>query len=61
MYIVHHCTLIKTGRTHIGVGSVTSLVANDELVLKMLFFQSCQGILKLTDSHYGKVRRCKER
>ena len=43
---------------HIVVGSITSLVANDELVFKILFFQSCWGIVKLTDSHYGKVRRC---
>jgi hypothetical protein len=33
-----------------GVGSITSLVANDEVVFKIVFFQSCQGILKLTDS-----------
>jgi hypothetical protein len=57
MYIVHSCgwTLIKTGRSHIGVGSITSLVANDEVVFKVVFFQSCQGIQKLTDSQLGTL------
>jgi hypothetical protein len=57
----HDCTLRETGVTHIGVGSITSLVAIDEVVFKMLFFQSCNGILKLTDSQLATVRRCKGR
>jgi hypothetical protein len=52
----HNCTLTDTGRTHVGVGSITSLVANDEVVLKFVFFRSCQGILKFTDSQMGTVR-----
>ena len=55
------CTLRKCGRTHVGVGSITSLVANDEVLFKILFFLYCQGILNLTDSQLGTVRRCKER
>ena len=57
----HDCTLRKTGMTHIGVSSITSLVANDEMIFKFVFFQSCQGILKLTDSQLGIVRHCKGR
>jgi hypothetical protein len=56
----HACTLRETGMTHIGVGSITSFVANDEVVFKTLFFQSCQGILKLTDSQLATVRKYKE-
>jgi hypothetical protein len=47
--------------TYIGVGNITSLVASDEVVFKILFFQSCNGILKLTDSQLTTVRRYKGR
>ena len=40
---------LVTSIMHTGVGRVTSLVANDEVVFKIFFFLSCQGILKLTD------------
>jgi len=39
----HTCTLRKNGRTHIGVGSINSFVASDEVVFKILFCQFCQG------------------
>jgi hypothetical protein len=38
------------------VGSITSLIANGEMLLKHLFFQSCQAILKLTDSQFRIVQ-----
>jgi hypothetical protein len=46
----------KCGLTYIGVGSITSLITNGEVLLKYLFFQSCQGILKLTDSQLRTVK-----
>jgi hypothetical protein len=46
----HTCTLSKKVRTHTGVGSINSFVASEEEVFKILFFQFCQGIVKLTDS-----------
>lgn len=49
----HTCTLSKKVRTHTGVGSINSFVASEEEVFKILFFQFCQGIVKLTDSQLG--------
>jgi hypothetical protein len=40
----------------LGVGSISSFVTNGEVLLKYLFFQSCQGILELTDSQLGTVK-----
>jgi len=57
----HNCTLRETGITHIGVGSITSLVAKDEMVFNFFFFQSYQRMVKLTASQLGRGGRCKGR
>jgi hypothetical protein len=48
----HACTLRKSSRTHIGVGSITSLVANDEAVL--IFFKVLSGNSEINRQPFGK-------
>ena len=43
------------------MGNITSLVCNDEVVFKIIFFHFCHLILKLTDSQLEAVTKLKVR